>query len=242
MLKKNHYKKQLYLYPPIFSSFKKVAAKFTTIHTSYDRLIKDTDKPIVGLNQVHKDEIIIVEKIFNETLPHRKYIEIKEGDGLITTRTDLWLSVRSADCVPILMYDPEKNVIAAIHSGWRSTLKSISLKALKAMTDTFQTQAKNVFVSLGPAICFNCFDVGVEVMEKFQKKFQKINTPNLYYQKNKKYFIDLKKIIISELVSADVPLSQIENSPHCTHCQEIFPSYRAGDKNTRMYSLISLLK
>ena len=242
MLKKTHDKKpQRYLYPLIFSAFKKkVEAKFTTIHTPYHRLLKDTDKPILGLNQVHKDEIVIVDEKISKKKA-KKYVEIKEGDGLITDRTGVWLSIRSADCVPILMYDSEKKIIAAVHSGWRSTLKSISIKALKSMTVKYGTEPKNVFISLGPSICFNCFEVGGEVMNKF-KFITKINFNDWCYQKNDKYFIDLKKIIISELILSEVPLSQIEDMNHCTHCQNLFPSYRAGAKRKRMHSLISLLK
>lgn len=230
------------IHSTLLSSFTGIEAKFSTKYTHLDDIKHESSFPIVGLNQVHGNDIKIVEKITD--FHDREYVLIGEGDGLITGKSRIRLSICTADCVPILMYDSKRRVLAAIHSGWRSTLKSISLKAIDKLQQHFGSHTKDIFVSMGPAICSDCFEVGDEVISLFRKVMNKdisFFSPQLpYFKKNGKYYLDLKQIITAQLIAAAVPSVQIENLNRCTLCEDIFPSYRGGDNKKRMYGIISL--
>ena len=79
------------------------------------------------------------------------------------------IGVRTADCVPILLYDPVKRVIAAVHAGWKGTVLRISQNALEVMAFKFGSSAADIKAVIGPAIGPDSFQVGIEVAEKFKQ-------------------------------------------------------------------------
>lgn len=93
------------------------------------------------------------------------------GDATITRTRGLLLGVLTADCVPILLADTKHRAVAAIHAGWRGTLKRIAAKTLGRMRAEFGTRPRDVVAALGPAIGGCCYDVGLEVVQKFHAQF-----------------------------------------------------------------------
>src|SRR5215475_7683644 len=104
-----------------------------------------TDLSLYTLKQVHGDEIVVVDRA-------NVWEEKPEADGMITSRPGTLLGIATADCVPVLMVAPERGIAAALHAGWRGTLKGISLRAAELLASQWGVQPQSLNVALGPAI------------------------------------------------------------------------------------------
>jgi len=153
-------------------------------------------------NQVHKDKILKVTRS-----------KIYEGyDALITENSNTFLSVAVADCTPILVYDAKNQAVAAIHAGWKGTVLDITAKTIQKMTQDFKTNPKDCYVYVGTCIDENSFEVGEDVAAMFTydvKRLDKIG-------RKPKFFVDLKKANLMQLLKCGVPENQIEVSPFST--------------------------
>lgn len=176
--------------------------------------------------QVHGSEILNAEKACREN----------GYDSLITNKKNLTLIVSIADCTPILIHDPIKNVIAAIHAGWRGTVSQIVLKTIEKMKSTYFTDPKDCKMYIGPCIGFDHFEVGEEVAAHFQGNLKRLDTSN------GKYFVDLKAANKLQGLLAGILENNIEVSEFCTFCEEnLFFSHRRDKGNTgRMIAVIRL--
>jgi len=97
--------------------------------------------------------------------------ETLQGDAALTRTPGLLLAVLIADCVPILLVDTKRRAVAAVHAGWRGTLKRVAEKTLGKMRMTFGTRPRDVLAVLGPAIGRCCYEVGPEVAQAFHSQF-----------------------------------------------------------------------
>ena len=153
-----------------------------------------------------------------------------EGDALVTNRVGIKLSVRTADCYPILLVDIESRVVAAIHAGWRGTSLGIVMEALKKMQALRHTNAapQHVWAAIGPGIGCCCYHVGAEVAQLFGQ-------PHAGR-------IDLAEANRRQLIHAGVPERNIDLTQHCTFCEaDQFHSYRRDkDRAGRMISYIAV--
>ncbi len=176
--------------------------------------------------QIHSKNIAVVTK---ETK------RIYEADGLITNTPGLLLSIRTADCVPILMFDKNNRVVAAVHSGWRGTSKQIAHLCAKKLIDEFAADPKKLMVYIGPSIRDCCY----EVSEKIAKRFNSYNQPSKI--KNGKPFIDLAYINKEMLINTGVPEGNICIEKWCTGCEaQLFYSWRKRKDSGRMYAVIGI--
>jgi len=161
--------------------------------------------------------------------------EIYEADGLITNTPGLLLSIRTADCVPILMFDKNNRVVAAVHSGWRGTSKQIAHLCAKKLIDEFAADPKKLMVYIGPSIRDCCY----EVSEKIAKQFSSYNQPSKI--KNGKPFIDLAYVNKEMLINTGVPEGNICIEKWCTGCEaQLFYSWRKRKDSGRMYAVIGI--
>ncbi len=117
---------------------------------------------LTALRQIHSDVIHLVEKSLDTAL---------HGDALITNAPGILLGVQTADCVPVLLADTRRRVVAAIHAGWRGTLARIAAKTLGRMHMEFGTRPADVVAAIGPAIHRCCYEVGPEVAQAFAGQF-----------------------------------------------------------------------
>ncbi len=149
---------------------------------------------------------------------------IGEGDAMVTNQPGIWLSVRTADCFPIILADPVKKAIAVIHSGWKGTAANIVAATIDTMACHYSTTAQNLHASIGPGIGKCCYEVGEDVARHFSL--------------HGKTMLDLASIIKHQLLDKEVDSSNIETSGLCTKCNpELFHSYRRdGLKAGRMIS------
>lgn len=119
--------------------------------------------PVVQAHQIHEDRIAIITKAGTTRE------ELEGFDAMITNIPGIAIGARTADCVPVLLYDPYRRAIAAIHSGWKGTVKKISLKTIKLMEQQFGTDPADLMAVIGPCIGPESFQVGEEVAEQFKQ-------------------------------------------------------------------------
>jgi YfiH family protein len=151
-----------------------------------------------------------------------------EGDALIANHPGLAISVRTADCYPILLADSRNRTIAAIHAGWRGTAAQIVLKTLEKMRSEFGTLPNHISAAIGPGIGVCCYEVDEDVSREFGFAIRT--------------HLDLMSENRKQLESAGVPAQNIEALGVCTFCDaERFFSYRREkEKAGRMTSFIML--
>ena len=119
--------------------------------------------PVIQGHQVHGSRVAIVER------PGMTREELEGYDAFVTNRPGVAIGVRTADCVPVLLYDPVERVVAAVHAGWKGTVLHISEGALEAMGQEFGSRPSELKAVIGPSIGPDSFQVGEEVAEKFKE-------------------------------------------------------------------------
>lgn len=126
---------------------------------------KDSELPyhVIQSHQIHSDEIAII------TDPTTTREDLEGIDAMITNLKNVAIGARTADCVPILLFDPVHKVIASVHSGWRGTTLRISQKTILKMKEAFGSGPKEMKAIIGPSISMEYFQVGAEVVEIFER-------------------------------------------------------------------------
>lgn len=188
------------------------------------------DRDLFFLNQVHDKNIrIITDGSLNN---------IEEYDGLMTNCLGKALCSCYADCVPLLFFDPIKNVIASVHSGWKGTIKFIAQETVLKMVNEYGSKVDDILVGIGPSIGPCCFEVKEDTYELFRKKL-----PIGAFEDNGKLFVDLWNSNIYMLTQLGIKRENIECKGICTSCHcDRFYSYRKGDKeNGRFTAFIMLI-
>ena len=146
------------------------------------------------------------------------------GDALVTAEPGLWLAVRTADCVPILLADPAHRAVAAVHAGWRGTAAEIVRATLERLVRQFGTDLGQVVAVIGPAIGACCYQVGPEVHARFTRWASPAAAGHL----------DLAEVNRAQLLACGVEPSRVEILGACTRCDpERFFSYRRDPGETR---------
>jgi len=162
-------------------------------------------------------------------------------DALITNTPEICIFIRTADCVPILLFDPINKATAAIHSGWKSTIQEISKHTIDIMHKEFGTNPENLIAGIGPSIGPEVYEVGPEVIELFHNRFGEdhIVTP---IENSKKGLLNLWKVNKEILINSGIPENQIEVAEICTFSNpELFYSARRdGVKTGRLASGIMI--
>lgn len=143
-----------------------------------------------------------------------------DADGLITNEKNLPLIIFTADCIPILLHDPAKGVIGAVHAGWRGTVGGIAAEAVRKMEETYGSDPKDIRAAIGAGICFSCFETGAEVPEAAREAVGSEAGNYISVKKGApgKFTVDLKGLNSLILRKAGVPDENIDISPECTMC------------------------
>jgi hypothetical protein len=167
---------------------------------------------------------------------------LAETDALVTNVPTICLSVMSADCVPILLFDPVNKVIAAIHAGWRGTVAGIVTKTIEVMTNEFGTKAPQIIACIGPSISEEVYQVGEEVIKAVSDLFG--TTEGLIAMKNENSgMFNLWEANRQLLLKSGVLANQIEVAGICTFKNsDTFFSYRKSPQTGRFAAGICLLK
>lgn len=182
---------------------------------------------LVMVKQVHGKEVVTVER------PDATLSETP-ADGLITGVRGLVLGIRTADCVPVFLWDPVRKVAGMAHGGWKGVKAGIMGQMLKVFEKQYGTRTGDLRVAIGPAIRQCCYEVGKEFLGFF---------PGFYRAKDPaKGRLDLVGVIRDRLVKRGIPESHIHDSGLCTVCEHgTFFSYRAeAGTRERILSVISI--
>jgi polyphenol oxidase len=191
------------------------------------------DSHLSTLRQVHSNRVYIIEDYSDEG-------NQLQGDALATGRENIALAVQVADCLPILIADPVKRAVAAVHSGWRGALSHILRHTILEMERTFGSRPPDLLVAIGPGIRACCFEVGAEIADRFEKEYSGIRLVAPSKTDTGKYYVDLARALEVQLELAGVRAENRYDIGACTRCKpEIFFSYRAeGPASGRMMAVI----
>ncbi len=160
-------------------------------------------------------------------------------DGQITDRPGVALVTFSADCTPILLFDPVRKAIGAVHAGWRGTAQGIAAKAVEAMVREYGCQPENIRAAIGPCIGKCCFETDWDVPQAMLDALGP-KAVTAIAQKGEKYFVDNKFLNALWLQRAGV--GELDISPQCTRCQpDRYWSHRAvGNERGSLAGIIML--
>ncbi|MEO8127716.1 MAG: peptidoglycan editing factor PgeF [Bryobacteraceae bacterium] len=170
-----------------------------------------------NLKQIHSGTVVIADG---------RRGTLEEGDALVTNEPGNWIGIRTADCVPVLIADPEHRAVAAIHAGWRGTVASIVTRSVEKLTQQYHSNPAQLVVAIGPAIGPCCFEVGPEVAQQFNSTARTV---------------DLVSANCERLVEAGVKSENIDAMHLCTVCEDTrqFHSFRRDkERSGRMVSAI----
>lgn len=195
-----------------------------------------TEEDICRSNQTHSSTVEIV----NSTHKGKgisKQPFLRGVDGLATKEKNLILSIRTADCVPVLLYDYINKVCAAVHAGWRGTLSRISVNAIEKMR-SLGAQADNIIAAIGPCVGSCCYEVGEEVYGAFISSGRAFE--QCFSSRNGKLFLDLTKANELILLKSGIKEENISSADLCTCCNEsdFFSHRRSGQNRGTMSALI----
>lgn len=183
---------------------------------------------VLTVTQVHGTDLLVIDSP-NHELAH--FLKL-ECDGIVTNQPGIMIAVCVADCVPILLHDPVKGVVAALHAGWQGTVGNIAGKGVEAMTKMFDCNAKDILAAIGPAIGRCCYEVDAPVRDAFKKAglaWDLFTTEN----GEGKWLLDLTAVNRKLLTDAGLADGQVQSSELCVCCnQELFFSYRRDDGDT----------
>jgi len=188
-------------------------------------------KPLF-LNQVHSDIVHFIDQV-----PRQKL----RGDAAITRLTGLLLVIRTADCLPVVLVEEKKRVIAAVHCGWKGTSQRVLEKVVLGMKERFGARASAILAAFGPCIGNTCYEVGRDV----RRAFSDSGFPDSLFRpvagRSGKYLFDLRSANRLQLLKIGVKAKNIFSVDICTHCDREYPSYRRdGEATGRMFSFIGL--
>ena len=175
-----------------------------------------SDERLIMPHQVHLTEMAVIDEAFLQLSDEERLARLEGVDALMTDVAGVCIGVSTADCIPVLLFDPVHRAVCAIHAGWRGTVQRIVEKAVAKMTAVYGTHPADLVAQIGPGIHLDSFEVGDEVYDAFAREGFRME---LISKKYEKWHIDLPECNRQQLLSVGIPASQIAVSPVCTFQQ-----------------------
>jgi polyphenol oxidase len=195
-------------------------------HLGYDR------GALIHMRQIHSDTIIIAD-------PSHHFETPPECDALITDKRNVPLMVMSADCTGILLYDPKRNIIGAVHAGRKGALNAILPKTIQKMDNVFGSSYTDLRIILGPSIHGCCYEINENIAKETEAK----GYPQALRKEEGKVFLDVNTVLLQQLKELGILSDQIEVIDQCTSCRcDEYFSYRADAQRTGRIAGIILLQ
>jgi YfiH family protein len=193
---------------------------------------------IAELKQTHSDVLHFIDAV-----PARRLA----GDALATDKPGMLLVIRTADCLPILLADTEKRVVAAVHAGWRGTSLGILARVVRELGERYGSAPSSLAAVLGPCIGPACYEVGEDVRTSFREAGRGGDAAVFRAPDSRgrgaarKYLLDLRAANRLQLAAAGVRPGAVFDIPPCTHCDGRLLSYRRDrDTTARLYNFIGI--
>jgi len=192
---------------------------------------------LLSVKQVHGTDALVLDRPLTES------DQFHGGwDALVTNQPGVTVAVRTADCVPVLVHDPRRRVVAAIHAGWRGAVAGIVSKTLMLMADRFGSARSDLRVSIGPSAGPCCYEVDDPVLDQLRMGWPDWESV-VHNHRRHKARLDLKTLIRRQVEGEGVSAPSVSTVNLCTICHDrLFYSYRReGRVNGTMVSGITLL-
>jgi len=176
---------------------------------------------LVGVKQVHSSIVRVVKKgdgALEERLQTEEGKAVWEGDGLITDVPGVLLGVGTADCVPVLVVDVTKRVVAAFHAGWRGTVARIVERGIATMQEQYGSQVVDLEAAVGPSIGPCCYTVGEEVWSEFGRQFGYAKELFVRSTDSGQVRLNLWEANRRQLLDAGITEARITMMGECTAC------------------------
>lgn len=210
------------------------------VYAGYRRELADSfglkQAQFVFPRQTHSNKVIVVQKPTGA-------LDVEDTDALVTNEAGVCICVQTADCVPVLVYDPVRKVVAAVHAGWRGTVGKIVEKTVLKMQDVFHSDPADLLAGIGPSISISNYEVGEEVIQVVQEKFPKHEQLLIPSGNEGKACFDLWKANEALLVDAGLLPQNIEIMNLCSYGEDgkFFSARRDGLHTGRMVSGIMIV-
>lgn len=192
---------------------------------------------VVSVRQVHGAEVLVLDRpvVDGEVFPGG-------WDAIVTDQPGLLLTVRTADCVPLLLYDPGPGVVAAVHAGWRGAVAGIVPRVIETMGDRFGSEPAALELGIGPSVGPCCYEVDAPVLTQLRAQFPEWRQV-VEETGTETGMLDLRALVRRQAEREGVQSDRIKSVRVCTVCHpELFYSYRReGRVNGTMVSGIMLL-
>ena len=201
-----------------------------TNHDLLSKMIGYDRQSLVHMRQIHSDRIVLINEAFNFDTP-------PECDALITDRVNIPLMVMSADCTPILLYDPIHHACAAVHAGRAGALNEILPKTIHAMVKNFGSIPSDIHAALGPSISSCCYEINTSIAEETIAK----GYPEALHNTEERIYLDVNTILLRQLKQLGVEKVDVINE--CTACNnDHYISYRADQQHTGRIAGVIILR
>lgn len=226
--------------PASFSNPFTSSGAFDTKASSVAELVKDAGfaaKNVLFPKQVHGNRVLV----FDQMPADMDEVRRTEADAIISTVPGLMIGVMTADCLPILFYDPHRQVVAAVHAGWRGTLNMIARRTMEILVKDFRCEPGSLLVALGPSISGQSFEIDEPLLNQFRQAFEywsRYARP----QRQAKWLMDFRMINAHMLALMGLEEKNFWVSGQCTYLEkDLFWSYRRdGEQAGRMFNFIGL--
>ena len=204
-------------------------------------LLGITEKQLILPYQTHSDKVAVIDSNFQQLSDEERYKALQGIDAVVTALPHICIGVSTADCIPVLLHDRKRNVIAAIHAGWRGTVAGIVKKSIKVMRHHYNSCVCDIRAIIAPGISIDAFEVGDEVYEAFKEAgflMQKIARRYPTADGRTKWHLDLWEANSLLLQECGVERERIEIAGVCTFTRhtEFFSARRLGINSGRIFS------
>ncbi len=239
---------------PIFEPYKNLVA-FSTTKKSLEHpaprftgdsseIFTENRKQLAAILEIQPNQLVFPRQTHTNCvaeLSETPENEPNETDALITNQPGICLCIQTADCVPILLFDPMKKVISAIHAGWRGTVKKITEVAVQKMISNYGSSPENILAVVGSSIGPKVYEVGNEVVEAVQKNIPQAEK-TLHKNSKGKFHFNLWEANRQILLLNGVKYKNIEIAEECSFSSssKYFSARREGIDTGRMVSGIML--
>ncbi len=169
-------------------------------------------------SQTHSSNVTLVDQCKRGKGSTESETAIPNTDALITKTKGIFICIQVADCVPIILYDPENRAAAVIHAGWRGTLRKVTEATIRMMMQTFETHPSELVAGIGPSNGPCCYEVGEDVKNEALKSLGSIKDVIKPTKKKEKYIFDQWHANLLQLRYAGVKEKNIEIAGICSQC------------------------
>ena len=204
-----------------------------------DALVRAGESPrdVTAARQVHGADVLGPEELGADGAE-----DLPAGDALVSASADLVLTIRTADCVPVLLAAPRSRAVAAVHAGWRGILAGVILAAVRALGDRYGTKPDEIAAAVGPAIGGCCYEFGVEHRDAFVARLgpDAAGAWRPAPREGDREHLDLRRLCALAIRHAGIPDESVTTLGPCTadHPDELHSFRRDGPHAGRQLSYI----